>query len=106
MNKNGTSVGKVFVGSAKELAGKITINGKRVSAPELSILSTLGIAVVQEKVKSTSGRGKPTNILRLRSGRVSIVVDMAEPTDEPMSQPEAVESHSEVFAGHSYSVVE
>ena len=67
--------GKTFVGSAKELAGKVVINGKKVSAPELSILSTLGIIKVKERVANASGKGKKTNRLLVESGSFELVVD-------------------------------
>jgi len=77
-SKNGTA-GKVFVGSAKELSGKILINGKPVTAPVLSILHSYGLIDLQDKMKSASGKGKPTNILRVRAGKVTLDVSDYEP---------------------------
>lgn len=65
---------KVYTGSAKQLANKVAINGKPVSAPVLSILSSLGIVKITSKETPVGGKGKKINVLKLESGTVQLEV--------------------------------
>lgn len=64
---------KTYTGSAKELADKIAFNGKRLTAPMLSILSMLGIAVtVVQKADPAGGKGKKINVLEVKGGTFTV----------------------------------
>jgi hypothetical protein len=66
-----------FKGTMAELTSKLTLNGKKLSQPFLSQLVTYGLsASVVAKQPNSVGKGKPTNIVEVTSGKGHIFAEI------------------------------
>lgn len=66
-----------FKGTMAELTNKLTLNGKKLSQPFLSQLVTYGLsAKVIDTQPNKVGKGKPTNIVEVTSGKGHIFAEV------------------------------
>jgi hypothetical protein len=93
-------------GTLKELAGKVTVNGREASVLELTVLFSLGLATEVGKVKVEGARGKPATIWELQaSGLVEFGTVEAPATPEAVTEAPAVEAPAEAVTADNVDAV-